>query len=58
MSKNCQKLDFFFKLTKNDNFCQLFWKKNQVFGNFLTVNWQFFGGSGGDFPNEIFVVTG
>ena len=30
---------------KNDNFCQLK-KKNQVFGNFLTFNWQFSGGSG------------
>ena len=30
-----------------DNFWQFFWKKCQVFGNFLTVKWQFSGGSGG-----------
>ena len=30
---------------KNDNFCQFFFKKCQVSGNFLTVKWQFSGGS-------------
>ena len=33
---------------KNDNFCQLFWKKCQDFGNFLTVKCQFSGGSDGN----------
>ena len=64
MSKNCQKLDIFFKkIYKNFHFfqqnCQwqFFWKnkkfghffflkKYQVFVNFLTVKWQFSGGSG------------
>ena len=62
MSKNCQKLDFFFLIDKNchffnqiangnfveknDNFCQFSWKKCQVFVYFLTVKWQFSGGSG------------
>jgi len=36
--KNCQKLE---------NFWQFFGKKCQVFGIFLTVKWQFSGGSGG-----------
>jgi len=36
IAKNCQ---------KNDNFCQFKKKKSQVFGNFLTVKWQFSGGS-------------
>ena len=31
---------------KNENFWQFFWKKCQVFGNFLTVKWQFSGGLG------------
>ena len=30
---------------KNENFWQFFLKKCQVFGNFLTVKWQFSGGS-------------
>ena len=30
---------------KNDNFCQFLKKKCQVFVNFLTVKWQFSGGS-------------
>ena len=33
-------------LEKNENFWQFFWKKCQVFDNFLTVKWQFSGGSG------------
>ena len=43
MSKNCQKLDWQFFLNKN--FWQFFFFKCQVFGNFLTVKWQFCGGS-------------
>ena len=30
---------------KNEKFCQFFWTKRQVFGNFLTVKLQFSGGS-------------
>ena len=45
------------KIVKKDNFFQLFWKKCQVFVNFLTFKWQFSGGSGQqDFvcsPNNI-----
>ena len=34
---------------KNDNFCQFFWKKCQVFGNFLHLN--------GNFPEgQVFTV--
>ena len=35
---------------KNDNFLAIFLKKCQVFGNFLTVKWQFSGGSDHDHP--------
>jgi len=49
LSKNCQKLDTFFKkIAKNFHFFQKklpFAKLCQVFGNFLTVKWQFYGGS-------------
>ena len=31
---------------KKNFFYKFFWKKCQVFGNFLTVKWQFSGGSG------------
>ena len=47
------KIFFFFQkiangnfFEKNENFWQFFWKKCQAFGNFLTVKWQFSGGSG------------
>ena len=61
MSKNCQKLDiflkkkffFFFKFAisnfffeKNEKFWQFFKTKCQVLSNYLTVKWQFSGGSG------------
>ena len=39
------KIFIFSTIEKNDNFCQFFWKKSQIFGNFLTVKWQFSGGS-------------
>ena len=43
MSKNCQKLDIFSKKLPKIN---IFFKKiAKVFGNFLTVKWQFSGGS-------------
>ena len=35
-------------LSKNEHFCQFFWKKCQVFGNFLTFKWQFSGESASD----------
>ena len=50
--KKLQKIFIFFKkiangnfFEKNENFWQFFWKKFQVFGNFLTVKWKFSGGS-------------
>jgi len=53
LSKSCQGLDHFFQKNcqwqlfwKNENFWQFFWKGCQVFGNFLTVEWQCSGGSG------------
>ena len=50
LSKNCQKLNLFFfklpKICKKMKFFGNLKKKSQVFGNFLTVKWQFFGGSG------------
>ena len=33
-------------LLKKRQFLSIFWKKCQVFGNFLTFNWQYSGGSG------------
>ena len=42
--KNCQRLAIFLKRWKF--WAIFFWKKRQVFGNFLTVKWQFPGGSG------------
>ena len=52
-SKKLTKIFIFFNkiangnfVEKNENFCQFFWKKCLVFGNFLTVKWQFSGGSG------------
>ena len=36
----------FQKILPNENFWQFFLKKCQVFGNFLTVKWQFSRGSG------------
>ena len=49
--KNCQKFSFFSQklplaifFEKNDNFWLFFWK-SESFGNFLTVKWQFSGGS-------------
>ena len=57
LSKNCKKLDIFKrKIAKNFHFFQKSFlkkwkflafkkKKSQVFGNFLTVKWQFSGGS-------------
>ena len=59
MSKNCQKLDIFFKkIDKNCHFFQqnchwqfclsIFLKKRQFSGNFLTFKWQFSGGSDRD----------
>ena len=41
MSKNCQTLDIFSKKLQMANFL----KKMKIFGNFLTFNWQFSGGS-------------
>ena len=43
MSKNWQKLDIFSK-----KIAKIFFEKIVVFGNFLTVKWQFSGGSGSD----------
>jgi len=46
---DCQKLPKIYFFQKNENFWQFFFLQNcQVFGNFLTVNWQFSGGSGWD----------
>ena len=41
----------FFFVEKNENFWHLK-KKSQVFGNFLTVKWQFSGGSGHNIGNK------
>ena len=37
---------------KRTIFVNFFWKKCQVFGNFLTVKWQFSGGSGWDYTSD------
>jgi len=54
MSKNCQNLLFFPKQLPFAIFWKntFFPKKCQVFGNFLTVKWQFFEGSGVEWTPE------
>ena len=46
---------FFFKkiIANDENFWQFFWKKCKVFGKFLTVKWQFSGGSDGQQMGQI-----
>ena len=59
--KKCQKCSFFQKIAignffeKNENFWQ-FKKKSQDFGNFLTVKWQFYGGSGHIYELNVFII--
>ena len=62
LSKNCKKLVFFpknchWQFFFNENFWHFFWKKCQVFCNFLTVKWQFSGGSGQDTPTMFHLLS-